>query len=96
MKNIVFAIGWEIFGWEVWPFRNVGYENISLKKGDRKSNRHYFFQESNLSKKCDGYFWIPGLSMICELSNCDARQFSKATVFATASKLCAVFSKTRF
>jgi hypothetical protein len=30
MKNIVF--GRERFGWQVWPFRNVGYENISSKK----------------------------------------------------------------
>ena len=30
MKSFVF--GWERFGWEVWQFRNVGYENISLKK----------------------------------------------------------------
>jgi hypothetical protein len=60
----IFVFGWERFGWEVWQFRNVGYENISLKKGDRKSIGHCFFREPNLAKKYNGYFSIPGLSMI--------------------------------
>ena len=63
MKNIVFGL--ERFGWEVWPFRNVGYENIELKKGDWKSNPHFSSDNHFFLKKIDINIFDPGSVYDC-------------------------------